>query len=422
MIFNLQKIVARSKMREGKRKYYVTMPRDLYSGEESKTKWFGTSESKANAFAESLNSLRQQRDDQIRGHARMMNGLAAFAAAHMIRDVRMRPEDKHIKPMKMVLQEFLAIKQKAGVSEKRLVTLRNNLEPFCDHCEKKQPMEITKNDIEVYIYANNGWSQRTRKDRIVDIGTLFVFCIGEQYVVKNPCEFVQRPKIAQAIHRVWSFQEVKLLLETALRMFPDVLGYICPTLYGGLRPQESERLTEEDFGKKYISLDGNRTKRRRIRNVQISDTLRAWLSVPGVALVNKGGNHKVHLIRRKIKETTGQEFPWDHDIMRHTFCSYAVHKFGFMQTSVMACTSEQNLRTIYFTLIQDEQEVEDFWNFRPDLTLLNTATIPFRGRGRPVAIETEISQQIASNRDSNWLDNLPDSDSVPLTPEARLKA
>jgi len=374
MIFNLPKIIARSKIRCKKRVYYVTIPRDLYSGEESKTKWFGTSETRANAFAESLNSLRQQRDDQIRGHAKMMNGLAAFAAAHMIRDVRMRPEDKHIKPMMMVLQEFLAVKQKAGISEKRLVTLNNNLTPFCEFCGKKQPMEIIKSDIEMFIYADNGLSQRTRLDRIKDISTLFQFCIGEQYVVKNQCEFVQRPKIPQKIHRVWHFHEVKLLLETALRTFPEVIGYICPTLQGGFRPQEAERLTEEDFGLKYISLDGERTKRRRIRNVHINDTLRAWLNVPGVQLINKGADHKINKICETILKETGREFPWEHDIMRHTFCSYAVHKFGFTQTSVMACTSESNLRTIYFTLIQDEKEVEDFWNFRPDLSLLKPST------------------------------------------------
>jgi hypothetical protein len=42
-----------------------------------------------------------------------------------------------------------------------------------------------------------------------------------------------------------------------------------------------------------------------------------------------------------------------------------VHEFGFAETSKLACTSEENLRTTYFTAIENLDEVKEFWNLRP---------------------------------------------------------
>ncbi len=93
-----------------------------------------------------------------------------------------------------------------------------------------------------------------------------------------------------------------------------------------------------------------------LRRIQ---TLRRCWPMPGVEF---GGKNIVKRMRRIRKLA---DVPWAHDIVRHTFCSMACHKFGKRITAELACTSESLLETTYVNLVKNPNEVKEFWAFRP---------------------------------------------------------
>lgn len=66
----------------------------------------------------------------------------------------------------------------------------------------------------------------------------------------------------------------------------------------------------------------------------------------------------------KQKERIVKGFPWPHDVMRHSFCSYALPKYGATKTAEWAGHSEQILFQHYRERVKPE-DVERFWNILP---------------------------------------------------------
>jgi integrase len=177
--------------------------------------------------------------------------------------------------------------------------------------------------------------------------------------------------------------EVEKLLKTCLthsfrqdkgkgdwRPDADILGYICPILFNGLRPQEAARIQPDNVrwneGKAIIDLSsGKQTKLRLRRLVDLNHTCLYWMTLPapgyfGPVNIRIATNNLKKRMARVIKASG---LKWGHDVLRHSFCSYGMQKFGAKETAKLSNHSEDVLYHDYREVVSNA-DAEAFWNLR----------------------------------------------------------
>jgi integrase len=152
--------------------------------------------------------------------------------------------------------------------------------------------------------------------------------------------------------------------------------YIVIGLFAGLRPAEIERLRWSmiDLGSKQIMLPGSVAKRRKRRNVELSNNLVAWLTpLVGKPICPKNFRRNFDAIRRlagfkgSASKKAGDEslLPWPHDVIRHTAIS---HHFAAFEdegkTAKWAGQSPEVMHTHYKGLVCKEDS-QIFWGLKP---------------------------------------------------------
>ena len=138
---------------------------------------------------------------------------------------------------------------------------------------------IQTSDIESWLTAKN-WRPLNRRNYIRDISMFFNWAKLRGHVEQNPCAKIPRPKVIQKTPTIYSVAEACLLLETAsnhpeLQLLPMLA--IC--LFAGVRIEEAKRMRWEmiDWKEGEIRLPGEITKTHQPRNIEILDSLPAWI-------------------------------------------------------------------------------------------------------------------------------------------------
>lgn len=260
------------------------------------------------------------------------------------------------KPILEVVNECLAAKRLAGLRPRSISSLKSSLEKFAKLKDVDSISDVTPARIEAWL-DKGGWAAATRKGYLTDVRTLFSFAVKRGYVATNPALGVQKPMLEDRPPGLFTVEEVGRLLKTCLKVDKGLLGYIAPILFGGLRPDESRLLSKKQVGKELIEVTPQSAKTRRRRFVPINDTLKAWL-VKGVEYGIKNPKRRLARVRALAK------VPWPHDVLRHTFCSYALPKHGASLTAQWAGHSEQVLYAHYRERVKPK-EVEKFWVLTP---------------------------------------------------------
>ena len=255
-------------------------------------------------------------------------------------------------PVADVVQLCLDSKAESGVRPNYLKTLKCTLKNFtASHmCDVST---ITSAQVSTWLNGN-GWQPKTRLGYLKDVSTLFKFAMKRGIVTSNPCDGVDRPRLDHKPPVIFTVEQCKALLNVCRENDPALLGYICPILFGGLRPAEAQKLVVENVRDGVIDLSGAQSKLRKRRVVVVNATLRRWLDVPGVRF----GNINLTKRMRKLVKLAGAT--WSHDVLRHSFCSYAMTKFGARAAAEMAGHSEQVLFAHYREIVSVES-ANEFW-------------------------------------------------------------
>jgi hypothetical protein len=115
-----------------------------------------------------------------------------------------------------------------------------------------------------------------------------------------------------------------------------------------------------------------RNKTRKKRFVEINETLRAWLALPG-ELPLKNLVRRVRRVRGEIRRVQSKrgvrekhviDIPWPKNALRHSFCSYALPVLGAKQTANQAGHSEDVLYSHYRELVTRDAALA-FWSIVP---------------------------------------------------------
>jgi site-specific recombinase XerD len=292
--------------------------------------------------------------------------------------------------------------------------------------------EVTETDVDTWINGN-GWQPKTRLGYLKDVSTLFKYAIKRGMVTRNPADGVDRPRLDQKAIQLFSVEDCKKLLNAVKHTDPSFIGYIAPILFGGLRPQESARLTASNVRAGVIDLAGPQTKGRKRRVVKIEGLLRQWLAIPLAApeqgpAVECGARN---LARRLRKLATVAGVTWSHDVLRHTFCSYAMEKLGARDAAALAGHSEQVLFAHYRQIVTAEAATA-FWNLTPDSVTgkLNpppkqkkskkkcnsTPSTPSTSAPTPSTASSKSSSPATKTSTSNTCNSTTPTPTTPMTP------
>lgn len=279
---------------------------------------------------------------------------------------------KHAKPaggkkgLEDAITELLASKRKAGKRESYVSILGWVLKAFAREYPARNVNEITRHDVESWLDQND--SLATRKNHIRDLSIFFEFCRRRGYCGSNPLENIERPVVTRRRPEIFSVNEAAALLKTAeLHPKLELVPTVAIGLFAGLRMSEIKQLDWRcvDFEHNVIDVDESVAKTRQQRNVDMVETLGAWL-IPYAknegAVIPEGFRKKMQRLRELAAITK-----WPSNGLRHSFGSYHVARFqnANMTALQMGHATTDMLFKHYRNYRIRASDAEAYWNIAP---------------------------------------------------------
>lgn len=285
--------------------------------------------------------------------------------------------NKKVEPILLAtaIDDCIAAKERSGKRKRYISQLRINLRRFLKSFPNRMLGEIRREEIETFIFGTrakpNTWKQSTRRALLIDIRTLFNYARGRNLIGLNPCAGIERIEVDDKPPSVLSVEDAQRLLERCSKVEPRVVPFVAVQLFAGLRPLEARRLSSEDIQGNYIHVHAAKSKTRQRRLVPINDTLRAWIGAePKLPVVNL--ERRWRRVRYECTGETGPRkkkiwkplFKLPPDVLRHSFCSYALPVMGAAKVAEIAGHSETILFKHYREIVTKEQS-EAFFKILP---------------------------------------------------------
>lgn len=279
---------------------------------------------------------------------------------------------KHAKPvggtksLSDAISELLDSKRKAGKRESYVRILGWVLNAFERELKGRDVNEIARHDVEAWLDRFDNLA--TRKNRIRDLSILFEFCLRRGYCGSNPLETIERPTVTRPRPEIFAVKQAEALLRTAesnsqLELVPTIaIG-----LFAGLRMSEIKQLDwrKVDFEHRVIDVDESIAKARQQRNVDMRDSLVAWLKPHARArgpIIPAGFRAKMEQLRELAGITE-----WPDNGLRHSFGSYHVAHFQDPNRTAlqMGHTTTDMLFKHYRNYRIRSKDAEAYWNLVP---------------------------------------------------------
>jgi integrase len=280
------------------------------------------------------------------------------------------------KPLADAISELLTSKRKAGRRESYIRILGWVLKDFARDFKGRNVNDITRHDVESWLDPIDNLV--TRKNRIRDLSIFFEFCRRRGYCGSNPLENIERPVVTLRRPEIFTLEEAEALMRTAeLHPKLELVPAIAIGLFAGLRMSEIKQLDwrNVDFEHRIIDVDESIAKMRQQRNVDINDSLAAWLTPhakPKGPVIPKGFRRKMEKLR-KLAEIT----KWPDNGLRHSFGSY--HVACFQNPNLTALQMGHNTTDMLFKHYRNyrirKKDAERYWKLAP--APMDEKVVPF---------------------------------------------
>jgi integrase len=262
------------------------------------------------------------------------------------------------KPVAAVIAECIASKESGNRRDIYVQNFGISLKKFGVGRESRSISEITSQEVSDWLNGN-GWAVETRRGYLSRLKTLFSFAVKRGYSASNPALGVDRPSSELGPPQILSIDDCKVLLRTCRKEDEDLVPYCVLGLFAGIRPDEIKRLTKEQIRDGWVRIEASKAKTRKRRLVELLPPADEWLALTkGEFRIPKNFAKRW----RKVRDASGVK--WSHDVMRHSFCSYALPIYGAAKVSLMAGNSEDILFRHYRELVP-KSEAERFWKLTP---------------------------------------------------------
>lgn len=251
----------------------------------------------------------------------------------------------------------------ASKSHRRIRTLReikyitNRFIRTIPELKRKMINDITAADCRRYLELAFETPRQRYKARAILSG-IFTVAIKRDWCDENPISKVDTPVLQESTIQALSIEEVERLLKTAKRKeHVKCLPALGLMLYGGIRPDEVQRLTgrEIDLAEGVITIPARHSKTGGTRHVTILPSLKKILEASNIAHDQKICPHNWKKRWNDLRRTAGWNTstnPWRQDVLRHTYASYHAKHFRDLAALQweMGHRSSYLLRTRYLNM------------------------------------------------------------------------
>lgn len=255
--------------------------------------------------------------------------------------------------MPKALAEMLLAKEAANRSARYVASLRQTLKPFTQSHANLLASEVTQAHVEKWLAGRKvgAWTRATDRQRLE---TLFAFCVRRKWCAENPVTNVERVSTDSGAPQILTPPQCRLLLRKCRRHTPDLLAWLVLGLFAGCRPEEADRLTEDDCdlerGRLKVSQPG---KRGRQRLTPLPANAVEWLKLDvGLLPINPTTRRRR---QRLLRDLVGWA-KWPQDILRHTAASHLMAKLrNAHEVADMLGNSPKIIHAHYRELVTPEE-------------------------------------------------------------------
>ena len=221
--------------------------------------------------------------------------------------------------------EFVATREKEGVSAVHLRDFTYRLERFAKKHAKRLVAEITTKDVDAWIFGLKNAPQSKDKHRRL-LHNFFGYCAGRGYTDENPVARAAKVKVIRKAPGILTPADTAALLAAATA---EIVPALAIGFFAGLRTAEIERLDwrEIDLRRGFIEITAEKAKSSQRRLVEITANLRAWLEPHA----QRSGPVRLTEMRHKDRFDLARKaagIAWPANACRHSFASYhlALHQ------------------------------------------------------------------------------------------------
>ena len=168
------------------------------------------------------------------------------------------------------------------------------------------------------LYESKAYTTRHLYHNLLTI--FFSFLEKQGWIDKNPVSPVARTRIPPRRPSVFTPEEVRAVMDTAVRMAPELVPFFALCFFAGIRPETVARLGWEHVEKDRVFIPMELNKTPHDYEVPLRPNLAAWLDLTPPEKRNgpiwgAGMKHMIYKARRK------SGVKWIQDGPRHTFAS-----------------------------------------------------------------------------------------------------
>ena len=355
-------------------KHRVIIPIDLRGRLGQRTKWFD-SKSSAQKWATWAESLRGDVEQELfslpRSDLAMLlssvrllgNAQAVYDACKLLKSST--PDERLT--LAQLIDQCSDSKEKAGKKDYHVKAFRSVCKKFLAGKELMLAHEVQPAHVEAWIHSDPKWSPQTKINYLTYLKSLFSYAVKRGHCRFNPAEKVERPTPEDKSPEILTVEECERLMRAAEEIDQPMIRYLALSLFGGLRPSEAQRITDENIKEGHVEVFGKRVRSKNRRLVTINPTLKAWLERYPEAECMKNQRRRLDSI---WKATMVSEFGplkpvnWAQDALRHSHVSYSVPIHGARQTSMETGHSEAILFRHYRELVP-RSSAEKFFQILP---------------------------------------------------------
>jgi integrase len=257
-----------------------------------------------------------------------------------------------------LVDEFITNRRAKGKSDIYIRDLTTRLRRFKALMGDRIIAEITGADVDHWIQSLNVGPQTQNNFRAV-LSAMWTFAVRRGYASANVIQFVDKTAVVRDHIPTFSVEQLTSLLAAAP---PDYLPVLVISAFGGLRPEEINKLRWEDldFDERTIRVNASAAKTRKKRFSEISDNLLAWLQ-PYAGRTGFVAPRNLQKLRRSTMKAANI-VTWPPDVLRHSFASahYAFHRDP-ARTAMIMGHRDQNMLLTYYRDIMKPSEAAKYW-------------------------------------------------------------
>lgn len=210
------------------------------------------------------------------------------------------------------MQKYIdTLQYERKLSKNTILSYQDNLKTFWEYIAPKDPLKVTKEDIEKFLKFEQEKKVTTKAHYFTVLQNFYLFCLEEGYTKINPCETIHMPKLPDKLPNYLTYEEVDRLLDMPLKTDYDYrTKAMLELLYAtGMRVSEllSLRFSNIDLENTIVRVEGKGSKERIIPfNDTSKKYLELYLNFYRPKLIKPGKNYEELFLNNRGTPITRQ--------------------------------------------------------------------------------------------------------------------